>query len=512
MCGILGYWARESVPPMEYFDTMFTWAERRGQDGVGIWIDGVSRRWVSPYRQVKEEVLNFIQERLARGSILLGICRATPETEPVTTEDHLQPVESFDGTVLVHNGGVADFQVPKSAKIDSEAILEKYVLHDRNMVKAMEELVGSFSVAMYDPHRERIILVSSFTPLAHGYLRGYGYFWHSEADVFKELFNLTPGICVWEDFYYDVLPPYHVIETDLDSGFQRWWRYKPRFLFNGGDYTTQKGKELYLVCASGGIDSGLTAWILRKAGAEVQLVHFDYGHRSEECEWWAVRKLAAVMDCPAVRIPLADVYAKIGNLGMLLDQDAPITSGEELIKTTTAWVPGRNAVFATVLLALGEARVLAEGYDKVTICGGWAQLSEETGGYPDNSYHFLRALHYLKDVGYITGDHLAIGNVLRNLTKTEEWVLGHALGFPFEYTVSCDNPRMGPEGPELCTECGSTRLSHWAAVRAGVKDPRRFYGPPFPEKELPLYRIKPEALVERLQLPEELKTKLRPGR
>ena len=67
---------------------------------------------------------------------------------------------------------------------------------------------------------------------------------------------------------------------------------------------------------------------------------------------------------------------------------------------------------------------------------------------------------------------------MQNLTKTEEWFLGSSLGFPFEYTVSCDNPRMKKWNstiiPELCVECGSTRLSILASDRAGVEDPRVF--------------------------------------
>jgi len=97
-------------------------------------------------------------------------------------------------------------------------------------------------------------------------------------------------------------------------------------------------------------------------------------------------------------------------------------------------------------------------------------------------------------------------NILANIMKYEEWILGEFLNFPFEYTCSCDNPRIiwNPEtgedirnvssyrelmnlihdldsldmhiqGLELCIECGSTRNSRWAAQYANVKDPRKFY-------------------------------------
>jgi len=129
-----------------------------------------------------------------------------------------------------------------------------------------------------------------------------------------------------------------------------------------------------------------------------------------------------------------------------------------------------------------------------------------SGSYPDNSERFNAALEKLFKFGLVKGHDIQMTNVLANLMKYEEWILGKALGFPFEYTCSCDNPRIiwNPEvgddiksvltykelmslihdldsldnlidGLELCVECGSTRNSRWAAYNAGIEDPRRFY-------------------------------------
>ena len=514
MCGILGFWARQSVPTLEQIDVLFRHAEKRGQDGVGVYVDGEIYRSMLPYHKCRDEVLAFVQEHLRLGSVLLGICRATPETEePTHDRTYVQPV-SFEDVVLVHNGGVADFILDDlglrgKVKIDSEAIPVAYYRFHKNTKSMMEYLVGSFSVAMHDQGRNRLILISSFNPLAHGYRCGLGYVIASDVEAVQEFlgWNRT-GVAVWEDYYFDVLPPYAIVETDLTSGFQTWHDYKPRFIFDGKDIETEPGKVKYLVSASGGVDSGLTAFLLKKAGYDVEMVHFRYGHRGQDAEHWAAERLAKEIGCGFRLISLENVYHQIGQIGMLLDSTRPITSGEELLKSTTAWVPGRNAVFMALLLSRAEALVLSERYDQVTVCGGWAQLSEETGGYPDNSFHFHRAVDYLRQVGYITGHHLSLANVLANLTKTEEWWLGYQLGFPFQYTVSCDNPRMDEKGPILCTECGSTRLSVWAAQRAGVPDPRRFYGPPVPPKALPPWRPDPKDLVVRLNLPDEARERI----
>ena len=129
-----------------------------------------------------------------------------------------------------------------------------------------------------------------------------------------------------------------------------------------------------------------------------------------------------------------------------------------------------------------------------------------SGSYPDNSERFNDALEHLYKFGLVKGHDIHMTNVLSDIMKYEEWLLGEALGFPFEYTCSCDNPRViwksktiqqelesntfqelksklsnidelvdYIERIELCIECGSTRNSRWAAAFANVKDPRHFY-------------------------------------
>jgi 7-cyano-7-deazaguanine synthase in queuosine biosynthesis len=161
---------------------------------------------------------------------------------------------------------------------------------------------------------------------------------------------------------------------------------------------------------------------------------------------------------------------------MLMSKEAPITSGGEDLKSTVAWVAGRNAIFVSILMAMAEALILKGHFDRVYISAGWAQLSEETGGYPDNSFQFAQALDMFKNFGYITGSHhIEFMPVLSRLTKTECWSLGDAFKFPFGSTVSCDDPVMWEGVPALCLACGSTRLSRWAADRAHIGDDRVFY-------------------------------------
>jgi queuosine biosynthesis protein QueC len=411
-----------------------------------------------------------------------------------------------------------DFQTP----IDSEAIFASYITHGNNMTRAMEFLSGSFAFVMVDKKKDILYAVTSFLPLAHSYIRGYGYFIHSSVETLGRIVyhlsgNESDGVHVWESWYHHDLEGYSIYSTDLQSGFQMRQPYKPRFLHPKWDSLADPGKRMKtFVVASGGIDSGLTAHLLKLGGHDVSMLHFSYGQKSEEAEHWAISKLSNELQIPYSIIDLKQVYRELLDPSMLLEKNIKVTSGGDDIKSTIAWVAGRNAIFATLAMAFAETAILNYNYARVYLSAGWSQLSEETGGYPDNSYKFNKALEMMKRYGYITGHRIEFLPVLQNLTKTECWVLGDALNFPFQFTVSCDNPEMYGSRPHLCMECGSTKLSMIAADRAGVTDNRLFirwfegtgrYGKRKPLQK-PVGPIDPQDLINRLIINHEARRKL----
>jgi 7-cyano-7-deazaguanine synthase len=324
------------------------------------------------------------------------------------------------------------------------------------------------------------------------------------------------GMNVWESWYHHYLPGYTIIETDLDSGFQNQTKYTPRFLHPNWDSLEkpQYPSKTYVV-ASGGIDSGLTAYLLKLVGHDVCMIHFNYGQKSGDSEAWAIRKLSDKFNIPYLDFDLNDLYYKLADPSMLLDKNIPITSGGDDLKSTIAWTAGRNVIFAAIVMAHAETSILNWNFGRVNIAAGWAQLSEETGGYPDNSFYFTEALKTLKDFGYITGNRINFLPVLQRITKTECWALGHALEFPFELTVSCDNPQMRGQAfkttgfiPHLCPDCGSTKLSIIAADRACVQDTRLFTKER-PKLSEPSCVASHRDIIDRLILSEAEKSKLK---
>jgi len=501
MCGIVVYWAKESVLEKQQYYDLFKAAAMRGSDGFnlaifdkdegGAWFGGPRtdmNRGNKFDQEHASEAIDFAQRRMKVGSVLMAHFRATPETEKQTTFDMLQPIsfqrKDMKPLYLVHNGGVTDsirdeLKSKCKTRIDSEMIPAMYEDCGRNMKTAMEKLSGSFAFVMLDAEKKKLYAVTSFNPLAHMYVRGYGYFLHSSNEALAEvLFSLTgqklDGVNVWESWYHHYIDGYTIIETDLESGFQFKTSYRPRFLHPVWNSLEEGSREKVIVVASGGVDSGLTAWIFRLLGFNVELLHFKYGQKSEEAELHAVRKLSEALDCDFTIIDLYDMYQALGDVSMLTEKSLKIESGGDKLKSTIAWVAGRNAIFASIAMARAESLITSGQVDRVMISAGWYQLSEEVGGYPDNSFLFADALERLRMSGYITGSRISFVPILQRLTKTEEWKLGQYLNFPFELTVSCDSPAMIEGKPHLCTECGSTKLSMIAADRAGVDDNRLF--------------------------------------
>ena len=197
MCGIVCYWAMESVLTRHQYDQLFTGAEFRGQDGFGVTIKGQaikSLKVLGPYSSERNNVLDFVEQFMGVGDILIASCRATPETERYTTMEMLQPIEAGNpvNIILSHNGGVTDsvkdsIDFDYQTNIDSEAIIAAYLQFGCNMKNAMEFLSGSFAFVMLDINKNKLYGVTSFNPLAHMYIKGYGYFYHSDNEVLGQV-------------------------------------------------------------------------------------------------------------------------------------------------------------------------------------------------------------------------------------------------------------------------------------------------------------------------------------
>lgn len=275
MCGISAFFARESIPDFSVIDKLFSDMQKRGCDGFGCtWIRNINGKRIIDltYRNIKnysdpeckKKIKDEIYPQLKIGDVLIGIQRAAPETEVATDvnriEKTLQPVVNKNhGLVVVHNGAcsrrIEDELRQWSIKtreykfhtdIDSESILCAIVKYQRNLKNAFEYLSGGFAVIGFDEQKDSLFVANDHMQIAHGYIRGIGFFLHSDNETLTDIiFDITKckrnGICIWETFYNHFLDGHAIREIDLQSGFMTKTKYTPRYIV--GDTFDSSKKE-----------------------------------------------------------------------------------------------------------------------------------------------------------------------------------------------------------------------------------------------------------------------------
>ena len=512
MCGIAALYVCESVPSISILDKMLTWCEKRGVDGSGYalirkhsehgWIVDDIYRTTRPYKEARIDMMAHAENHTPKiGDLYLMVSRASPETEPSTTNINMQPIHN-EGCVIIHNGAVSqkiynemvewtegnEFEF--TTEIDSEAIIAAYVKNGRNMKKTMEYLSGGFAFVMVDLKKGQMYVVNDFKPLATGYVKGTGYMVASDndclSDVVQELTDCSrTGMNVWEYYYNNPQKGPLIRMIDLESGFEQHIKFSPRYITSTWDSSKPRSKdELCLVSCSGGLDSSVTLATLKFAGYKnIIACHFDYGHRGSEAEKIAFHRVCNELEIESKVFDLGSFYKDIEAKSMLLDAGAVVRTGTDVaLKTTEAWVPGRNMMFLTYMATLAESMVMKWNYRKVYLLGGFLNLAE-SGFYPDNCEDFIRSFLQTTKYGTLIGDRFEPLYCLANLMKSEQWMLVHALDIEeiIKHTISCDRPVVDCNGvPQNCMKnglpaCGSGLLSWWGAEMVGMKDPRRFY-------------------------------------
>ena len=127
--------------------------------------------------------------------------------------------------------------------------------------------------------------------------------------------------------------------------------------------------ELCLVSCSGGLDSTTTLAMLKLAGYKnIIACHFDYGCRSGAAEKIAITNICKELDIPLKIFDISQLMKDIDTTSMLTDENAPVTTGtSDDIKSTAAWVHGRNMMFMTIMASYAESQVTQYVYDKILL-------------------------------------------------------------------------------------------------------------------------------------------------
>jgi len=208
---------------------------------------------------------------------------------------------------------------------------------------------------------------------------------------------------------------------------------------------------------SGGMDSTLAAYMMKKDGYEIIALHFDYGQRTMSREKRAFRDIIEALNVSSKYEINLDFFSQIG-ASALTDEnlEVPVDGIEEGVPIT--YVPFRNGIFLSVASAIAEkerAEVLSIGV-----------VEEDSSGYPDCTQTFIESMQKSINFGTKESTILEIKTPLVHLMKEQIVKEALKLNVPLELTWSCYKNE-----DKACGVCDSCRLRLNGFKLAGVTDP-----------------------------------------
>lgn len=216
---------------------------------------------------------------------------------------------------------------------------------------------------------------------------------------------------------------------------------------------------------SGGLDSTVLLYQLRKENHEVFALSVHYGQRHHQRELSAARQLCHLNDIEHRVADLSGIAPLLAG-SSLTDLSIPIPEGhyeEDSMKSTV--VPNRNMI----LLSLATAWAISLKADSVA----YAAHGGDHTLYPDCRESFARAID--KAIRLTDWHPVYLHHPFVRLSKSDLVRLGATLGVPFDKTWSCY------QGRDLhCGCCGTCLERREAFHLAGVPDPTA-YAPNAPD-------------------------------
>jgi 7-cyano-7-deazaguanine synthase len=217
-------------------------------------------------------------------------------------------------------------------------------------------------------------------------------------------------------------------------------------------------RKLAVVLMSGGMDSAVTAALVRQQGYELAALHVTYGHRTANAERRAFEALCQFWNVQH-RLAVSIEHLRVIGGSALTDPTIPVPEGKlEREGIPPTYVPFRNANLLSI--ATSWAEVL--GAAAIAI----GAVEEDSSGYPDCRQVFYEAFQRVIDLGTRPETQIQLLTPVIHLRKHEIVATGHRLGVPFELTWSCYQRE-----DIACGECDSCLLRLRGFARAGIPDP-----------------------------------------
>lgn len=184
-----------------------------------------------------------------------------------------------------------------------------------------------------------------------------------------------------------------------------------------------------VVLASGGLDSSILMYLLKRERVELLPVHVNYGQLAESREWAATLRFCKTAGLPR---PVRVDAAGLGQVPSGLTRRGGRWASDPFF-------PGRNLMLATIGAAIGYP----QGYRSIAI-GLVANAL-----YPDQTQEFVRRVR--DALSESLGSKMNIIAPLLGLSKSRVVELGVRAGAPIHQTYSCQRGLSPPCG--RCSSC-----------------------------------------------------------
>ncbi len=212
-----------------------------------------------------------------------------------------------------------------------------------------------------------------------------------------------------------------------------------------------------LCVMSGGMDSTLSAYMMKQDAYEIIAVHFNYNQRTQTKELECFHKICNDLNVKKKYVLDLDFFQQLG-ASALTDKniEVPINGIEKGVPIT--YVPFRNGIF------LSMAAAIAEKEEAVAISIG--VVEEDSSGYPDCRESYIKSMEQSINLGTKDETNIKIHMPLVNLKKSQIVQKAIELTVPLELTWSCYKSE-----DKACGVCDSCRLRLNGFKLAGVIDP-----------------------------------------
>ncbi|SFV68827.1 Queuosine Biosynthesis QueC ATPase [hydrothermal vent metagenome] len=208
---------------------------------------------------------------------------------------------------------------------------------------------------------------------------------------------------------------------------------------------------------SGGMDSTLSAYMMRDAGYEIIAVHFNYEQNTQKKELECFEKITQALNVKNKYLLNLDFFKQLG-ASALTDSSIDVPTGgiEEGVPVT--YVPFRNGIFLSMAAAIAEK----EGASVISI----GVVEEDSSGYPDCREEYIKAMQNAINLGTKEETRIEIKMPLVHLKKSQ--IVAEAINrnVPLELTWSCYKNEE-----RACGVCDSCRLRLNGFKEAGIPDP-----------------------------------------